>query len=361
MWKRGRAATLIFFLAGTALAGGSADYVDLAASQKDCPVKVFPYAQGLACASGDFDQFVIRRLTDFGERPVWSPDGKKIAFMDHEFGDAYELDLGSQKNECLTCRFPHPGFLRVHYLKDGDYLLLGPRRRTSALADRVFHTGFWWMPADRSVGPRWIGEEHYEGVAVSRESRKIAYTKTWLDSPFHFPSALYVAEVSREGEIVNRRAAYWSAQLIETQDFLPGDRGVTMARYTPEYEAVGVDLATGKMTDYSNSPASEEPEGLFPDGRFTLIESDRHSRRPGDMDLELYMLRLDGSGRDARRLTHFTDVPGEKASNPAVSPEGCRIAFMKAKKSDNPARLTGLGDGIFLLEFYQCGEDRKKS
>jgi 4-hydroxy-4-methyl-2-oxoglutarate aldolase len=28
-------------------------------------------------------------LTDFGERPVWSPDGKKIAFIGKEFGDAY--------------------------------------------------------------------------------------------------------------------------------------------------------------------------------------------------------------------------------------------------------------------------------
>lgn len=324
--------------------------------QPECAKKIFPAESGGSCASGDFDHFTIRRLTEIGERPVWSPDGKRIAFMDKEFGDAYELDLLTGRTQCLTCGFKHPGFLRVHYLKDGDYLLLGPRRRGNDFLDRVFHTGFWWMAKDRSSGPRWIGEPHYEGVAVSRESRKIAYTKTWLDTPFHFPSALYVAEVTPEGTIVNRRAVYWSMNLIEAQDFLPGETGVTMARYTPSYEAIGVDLAAGRMTNYSQSPASEEPEGIFPDGNFTMIESDRHAMKPGDMDLDLYMLRLDGTGQDVRRLTRFTDTPGEKASNPAVSPEGCRVTFMKAKKSADPQKLTGSGDGIFLLEFYRCEE-----
>ena len=320
----------------------------------ECEPKLFPSQTGGTCPSGEFDHFTIRQLTDFGERPVWSPDGKKVAFMDKEFGNAFELDLATGQTVCLTCSFRHYGFLRVHYLKDGDYLLLGPQRHTSDLGDRIFHTGFFWMPADRSAAPRWMGEEHYEGVAVSRESRRIAYTKTWLDRPFHFSSTLYVAEVSTDGRIVNRRAVFHSLNLIEAQDFLPGEQGVTMAQYTPNYEVIGADLISGKLTNYSQSPASEEPEGIFPDGRFTMMESDRQAMKPGDMDLDLYMLRLDGIGKDVRRLTHFSDTPGEKASNPAVSPEGCRVVFMKAKKSDDPQKLTGLGAGIFLLEFYQC-------
>jgi len=331
-----------------------ANYVELPGDDPACAEKIFPHQQGRACASGELDHYTITRLTDFGERPVWSPDGKKIAFVEKEFGEIYEYELDSTKLECITCGFEHPGFLRVHYMKDGDYLLLGPEVRSSDFVDRVFKTGFWWMPADRSAGPRWIGVEHYEGVAVSRESRKIAYSKTWLDTPFMFPSRMYVAELTEGGEIVNQRTVMYSPHIIEAQDFLPGDRGLTLARYTPSYEAYGVDLETGKVANYSKSPASEEPEGLFPDGEFTLIESDRHAMRPGDMDLEIYMLRLDGSGEDVRRITHFTEVRGEKASNPVVSPEGCRIAFMKARKSDDPQKLTGLGDGIFLLEFYEC-------
>lgn len=328
-------------------------YVELPGDDPDCTKRYFPAREGKTCASGDYDHFTIRRITDFGERPVWSPDGKRIAFPEKEFGEIYELDLESGKKTCLTCDFEHPGFLRVHYLKDGDYLLLGPKRRLTDLYDRIVKTGFWYMPADRSTGPRWIGEEHFEGVAVSRESRKIAYTKTYLDTPFHLLSALYVAEVSDEGDIINRKAVHFSLAVIEAQDFLPGDKGVTMGRYFPSWEAFGYIFDTGELINYTKNPAKEEPEGIFPDGEFTLLECNRH-----DMEglIDIYMLRLDGTGKDARRLTHFSDTPNVKASNPTVSPEGCRIAVGQARETGDPNRVTGTGEGIFLIEFYECGE-----
>jgi hypothetical protein len=341
------------------IACGSAEpdptsYVDLGADPDACASKIYPHRLGETCPSGEFDHFTIRRLTEFGERPVWSPEGRTIAFVDKEFGDVHELELASGTIRCLTCDFANEGFLRVHYMKDGDYLLLGPKEFTSPVRSRLFHTGFFWMPADRSAPPRWLGEEHYEGVAVSRESRSIGYARTWLDTLFLFPSRLYVAEVTPEGEIVNRREVSRSIQIIEAQDFLPGDRGLIFSRYTPSHEVLGIDFETGEVTNYSQSPGSDEPEGLFPDGRFTLVESDRHARKRGNMDLDIYMLRLDGTGSDVRRLTRFSDQPGEKASNPVVSPEGCRVAFMKAKESQEGGSLTGAGDGIFLLEFFRC-------
>ena len=349
---------VIFILAAVLcpLTGSSVDsFSDIQTKDTACEQPIYPHEEGMTCPSGDYSLHTIKRLTDFGERPVWSPDGKKLAFVEKEFGDIYEYDLESGETECITCAFDHEGFLRVHYMKDGDYLLLGPKKRSSDFVDRVFDTGFYWMPADRSLPPRWVGERHFEGVAVSRESREIAYTRTWLDHPFTI-STMYVAGVTTRGEIVNRRAVYRSAHIIEAQDFLPGDSGIIFARYTPTYEVYGVDLDTGKGTNYSKSPASEEPEGIFPDGSFTLMESDRHVHEPGDFDIDIYMLRLDGTGEDARRLTYFSDTPGEKATNPAVSPEGCRIAFMKAKKADDWQKLTGAGLGIYLLEFYECEE-----
>jgi hypothetical protein len=341
---------------------GNKNYIDLGDSQTECETKVFPAQQGRSCPSGEFDHFTIRQITDFGERPVWSPDGKKLAFVEKEFGDIYEIDLETNETTCLTCDFEHPGFLRVHYLKDGDYLLLGPERRTKSLFDpivttdlydRIFKTGFWYMPADRSSVPRWIGEEHFEGVAVSRESGKIAYTKTYLDTPFHFLSVLYVAEVSDEGNIINKKAVYYSAALLEAQDFLPGDKGMTMARYFPTWEAFGYIFDTGKLINYTKNPAQEEPEALFPDGEFMLLECNRHDP---DSLFDLYMLRLDGTGKDARRLTHFSDIPGQKANNPAISPEGCRIAVTKTKDEINLNTITGFGLGIFMIEFYECRE-----
>ena len=69
----------------------------------------------------------ITQLTGFGERAVWSPDGTRIAFMSKSFGDAFEVDLSKRPTRLLTGHFRHAGFLRVHYLPNGDYLLIGAR------------------------------------------------------------------------------------------------------------------------------------------------------------------------------------------------------------------------------------------
>ena len=48
----------------------------------------------------------IEQLTWFGERPSWSPDGKRIAFMAKSFGDAFEIDVETRQIKLLT-HFPN--------------------------------------------------------------------------------------------------------------------------------------------------------------------------------------------------------------------------------------------------------------
>ena len=68
----------------------------------------------------------ISHLTWFGERASWSPDGRRIAFMSKSFGDAFEIDAATRVIRLLT-HYPHAGFLRVQYLPNGDYFLIGAR------------------------------------------------------------------------------------------------------------------------------------------------------------------------------------------------------------------------------------------
>jgi len=102
---------------------------------------------------------------------------------------------------------------------------------------------------------------------------------------------------------------------------------------------------TKKVVNYSNAPGQyDEPEGIFPDGRSTLVECDKQNLK-GAGNVDLWKLKLDGSG-EYERLTHFSDYPGYKASNPVVSDDGRFIAFQMARSSE----AAGVGHGIFVLE-----------
>src|SRR5919106_761384 len=88
----------------------------------------------------------ITRLTHFGERASWSPDGARIAFMEKSFGDAYEVDVATRTIRLLT-HYPHAGFLRVQYLRDGDYFLIGARTFTNTRATRSRDQEMWVLRA----------------------------------------------------------------------------------------------------------------------------------------------------------------------------------------------------------------------
>ena len=64
------------------------------------------------------------KLCDYGERPYWSPDGSKIAFIENNYGDICEMDFATRKVRNLTKGLgEHHSFLRVLYLPNGDFLL----------------------------------------------------------------------------------------------------------------------------------------------------------------------------------------------------------------------------------------------
>ena len=76
----------------------------------------------------------------------------------------------------------------------------------------------------------------------------------------------------------------------------------------------------------------------------TLVECDRQNLK-GANHVDLWRLKLDGSSR-YERLTHFSDYPGYKASNPVVSDDGRFIAFQMARSGE----AAGVGHGIFIYD-----------
>jgi hypothetical protein len=203
-----------------------------------------------------------------------------------------------------------------------------------------------------------------EGMAISKTSLKVAYSQVHAQVP-EVPagaSRLVVADVSVENgapALVNKTVVYESPDAgctIEAQDFYDHDSNMTFTCYEPKGLAsvMGIDLKTKQVTNLSKAPGTyNEVEGIFPDGRYTCVESDRQVETLGGAhgsgNIDIWKLRLDGSGKDFVRLTRFNDYEGGKASNPVVSTDGRFMAFQTARTTD-PA---GVGYGILLYWFRQ--------
>ena len=303
----------------------------------------------------------IEVLTHFGERADISPDNRRVAFMAKSFGDAMVIDLKSREIRCLTCNVPAAVFLRVMHLTTGDYILIGPDHFENIHASRTRDNELWFLSKQRGAKPVKFGQKMSEGVAVSKKSLKIAFSQTAEQAPDLAPGAslLIVADVdlSSTPRLINQKTLYESKDrncVIEAQDFYDNDSKMTFTCYEPGGLAsvMGIDLQSGQVTNFSKAPGSyNEVEGIFPDGQYAAVEADRQCEQLGGPrgagNIDIWKLRLDGTGKDFTRLTHFNDYEGGKASNPVLSTDGRFMAFQTARTTD-PA---GVGYGILVYWF----------
>lgn len=306
----------------------------------------------------------IEVLARFGERADISPDNQRVAFMAKSFGDALVIDLKTRTIRCLTCHLPGAAFLRVMHLVTGDYILIGPESFKDTRTSRYLESELWFLGKEPGAKPLRLGQRLFEGAAISKRSRKIAWSETSQQNPDLPPGAsrLMVADVRLSrgaAAIANKRAVHESKDsscVIEAQDFYANDTKLTFTCYEPGGKAsvMGIDLKTGRVVNFSRAPGTyNEAEGIFPDGRYTCVESDRQIQTLGGeggfRQIDIWKLRLDGRGQDFVQLTHFNDYEGWKASNPVVSTDGRFMAFQVAQAADEP----GVGRGILRYWFQK--------
>jgi hypothetical protein len=311
----------------------------------------------------------ITRLTLFGERADFSHDGKRVLFLEKTFGDVYEVDVVTKQPRLLTGHYPHHGYTRALYLSNGDILLSGPDQLDPAHpADARVQCHLSILAKEGTKSPVALGTKCSEGPAVSRRRMHIAWTHVAAQYPGEMPagsSRIYEADIVYESgtpKLAKKRLVLGSRDLpfrctLETQNFRPPDeRELTFSAYGHQgTDVCGIDLETKRITNYSDAPGQyDEPEGISPDGRWTLVECDRecaNGRGPGHVDI--WKLSLDGK-KTWQRLTYFNKYPGYKASNPVVSDDGRFMAFQMAKSRD----AAGVGYGIFLYDFGKAAGGR---
>jgi Tol biopolymer transport system component len=297
----------------------------------------------------------IMQLTAFGERASWSPDGTRIAFMSKSFGDAFVVDVKTKMIRLLT-HYPNAGYLRVQYLPNGDFFLIGARTFTDIRRTRSSDQEMWVLKGDAKGQPMPLDHKISEGVAISRKTSKIAWSNTrgqYPDLLEQGESVIYTADIVEEAgkprlankkEIIRARAPECT---LEAQDFRKNDTELIYTCYRPPFADVfGIDLNTRKVTTFRKiADEYNEVEGIFPDGGHALVESSREQIKHNSNYIDIWKLRLEPNSTDYVRMTRWGDYPGYKASNPVVSPDGRTIAFQSARNTDE----AGVGYGIFLL------------
>jgi len=309
----------------------------------------------------------VRVITSFGERAVFSPDGSKVAFIERAYGDAFELDLKTGAMRNLTAHLPNPGFLRVHYMADGSFLLLGPRSIGANKEEtRAAHIEMWWMDAKAQGQAFPLGQTVFEGLAASPASNRVAWQvvdpRVGVVSPrMPLKVSLMVGEVvvdkgrprlEQVRPVVSRDAREC---LLEAQDWFDGDRKLTSTCYVMDHSGIPgakpvaqsqvyvVDVASGAM-EHVPTPLDlyAEAEGIFPGGRHTTTECGNDQAK----GLDVCVLELKAKDPGYWRITFAQDYGNYRFSNPQVSRDGRKMAFQIGLAAEE----AGSGRGILVMD-----------
>lgn len=311
------------------------------------------------------------KLLEYGERPYWSPDGKRIAFIEKNYGDVCEIDFASRKVRNLTKGLgDHHSFLRVLFLPNGDYFLIGPKVFKDRHTSRHLECEIWIMDKDAARPPQPIGRKIAEGAAISTLANRFAYATHGGHEPRigtidDFECHVIDLDYSPDGtpRIGDDRVVYRSVQKRrpEPQDFRHKDTELIFKEYIGsrtregDWKTVtrGIDLKNLDVVTYIDEALTHnECEGIFPDNEHICLESscDLINQFP---PVDLWKLKLDGSGRRVR-MTRLIDSPPWRASNSNVSPDGKWLAFMVNTYTSEPG--FGMGLGLINLEEWEKSE-----
>jgi hypothetical protein len=338
--------------------------------------------------------FRQERILDWGERPDWSSDGRKIVFTKDDLldGPAYEIDVQTRKVRCLTCQLGKNQFVsRIFYLPDDSFLIEASpgMAEGSGGGAGAMKTELFWMPKSLSkpvpLGVGAMGDIAIASTANPDKSVNIAWAK-----PKEGGLDLVMGKLthdSRTAQLVDVHEIYsypsaqsGEASFPEAYEFIDGGRSVmfwTVEMRTLNGEMYKVDIQTKAVSKVYAAPAHNETH-VFPDERFGLEESNAASDPSGpyrgisglsrgtvemmlkmsgvanakelaatnaDKGFDIYVVTMDGASR--RQLTNVSPS-GAQAHQSVVSPDGKQIAFaIKASKTGQSPTPPGLYIGTF--------------
>jgi dipeptidyl aminopeptidase/acylaminoacyl peptidase len=279
-------------------------------------------AAGPAVAATGADLFVpadLDRLADLAE-PTFSPDGGALAYVvsaanlekDKSQSDLWRVDYAGGRRLRLTDT-PDSSEWRPQWSGDGKSLaFLSDRKASPRQSDDDATAQVWAMPSTGGRAKRLTGfADGVDDFALSPDGRTLAVVA--LDP--RFPPGAKKPE--NPPPIVTSRF-----------QFKDDDRGWLDARRKHLYL---VDVASGKTVQLTSGAHDEILPAWSPDGSRIAFVSKRGGDPDRSFDFDLYVIDAKAGARE-RQLTDFpgADLDPEWESYPAWSPDGSRIAYLRA-------------------------------
>ncbi len=260
----------------------------------------------------------VERLTDDGlvkRRPSWSPDGKRLAFVRDESGDAhiwqYVMDAGKPGSALRVTRRETPDY-DAAFMRDGKRLVLV----TVAQSGTQGNLDVAVVAAEGGEPKTIVGDvggklAHAEWPSPSPDGKRLAYSSTHEGN-----QEVYVAKIDGTDPVRLTQSPGVDAHPCWARD----GRSIVFAtdRWGGLELAIVRDDGTG-LKRLTRSPGLDDYPAVSPDGKRLAFATNR------DGNLEVYVSALDGSRPANVSMDAGVDTM------PTWTPDGRGVTFVSAR------------------------------
>jgi len=304
----------------------------------------------------------VRRLTDFGFNPAWSPDGRKIAVATEgafdprrrsSLSQIFQIDIATGVKQSLAVQdgvqpawSPHglriaywgvaqPGNRRVIWtipvdggtpvtIVDDNFYNWSPLWSPDGgflyfASDRGGSMNLWRVAVDERSGrvvstpqPITTSSEWSAQPSLSRDGRRLIYAtesgRSFVELVPFDPETGRVAGPSS--------LAYQGARAIRSCDVSPDGAWLALGAASPTEDVLLIRPDGSDLRQLTNDRERDRTPFWAPGGSRILFSSNRSGK------YEIWTIRPDGS-----ELTQVTHVPDQPVYLPFWSPDGKRIGF----------------------------------